>query len=64
MTQSFVIPRGVGVVASGQVISEEGVLEGDNLTYDERTMLFICGKEFEHVDKSKLTRVEPAQEQP
>ncbi len=94
ITQSFVIPRGVGVVASGKVISEENgkiiitmdaldepdnqgvcqtafmrenartlsftqtiILQGDELSYDERTMLFIYDHEFEHVDKSKLTRI-------
>lgn len=94
ITHSFVIPRGVGVVAGGKVISEEGskitikvdaadgdpdwgvsqapfmrdnartvsftqtlVLDGDELSYEERTLLDIYGREFDHVDKSKLTRV-------
>ncbi|MCG8314674.1 MAG: heme-binding beta-barrel domain-containing protein [Pseudomonadales bacterium] len=94
ITHSFVIPRGVGVVAGGKVISEEEgkitikvdaadgdkdwgvsqapfmrdnartksftqtiVLDGDDLSYEERTLLDIYGREFDHVDKSKLTRV-------
>ena len=94
ITHSFVIPRGVGVVAGGQVISEEGgtitikvdaadgdddwgisqapfmrdnarsvsftqtiVLNGDEISYEQRTMLDIYGREFNHVDKSKLARV-------
>ncbi|MCG8316770.1 MAG: heme-binding beta-barrel domain-containing protein [Pseudomonadales bacterium] len=94
ITHSFVIPRGVGVVAGGKVISEDAgkitikvdaadgdpdwgvsqapfmrdnartksftqtiVLEGDDLSYEERTLLDIYGREFDHVDKSKLTRV-------
>lgn len=95
ITHSFVIPRGVGVVAGGKVISEEGnkitikvdaadgdkdwgvsqspfmrdnartksfthtiVLEGDEMSYEERTLLDIYGREFDHVDKCKLTRVQ------
>ncbi len=94
ITNSYVIPRGVGVVAEGKVIAEEGkkitikvdvaesdkalgiaqsafmrdnaetkaftqtyVLDGDEMSYEERTLLQIYGREFDHVDKSKLTRV-------
>ncbi|PIE40646.1 MAG: hypothetical protein CSA49_07390 [Gammaproteobacteria bacterium] len=94
ITNSFVIPRGVGVVAGGQVIAEEegkivislnaadgdkdwGIsqapfmrdnarsvsfkqkieLAGDKMAYEERTLLDIYGREFDHVDKSQLTRV-------
>lgn len=94
ITHSFVIPRGVGVVAGGKVIAEDGskitmkvdaadgdkdwgisqapfmrdnarsvsftqtiVLDGDEMSYEQRTMLDIYGREFDHVDKSKLTRV-------
>ena len=94
ITQSFVIPRGVGVVAGGKVISDSDgqvvikmdakdqdagwnvcqspfmrekartlsfthtiTLKGDEMSYEERTLLDIYGREFDHVDKSKLTRV-------
>ena len=94
ITNSYVIPRGVGVVAEGKVIGEQGskitikvdvaeadqelgiaqsafmkenartksftqtyVLDGDEMTYEERTLLDIYGREFDHVDKSRLTRV-------
>ena len=94
ITQSFVIPRGVGVVAGGKVIAEEGskitikvdaadgdpdwgvtqapfmrdnartktftqtlILDGDTLSYEERTLLDIYAREFDHVAKSKLVRV-------
>lgn len=92
ITHSFVIPRGVGVVAGGKATEENGVitiqldakkgdadygiveapfmrdnasstsftmtivLDGDNMSYEQRTMLDIYGREFDHVDKSKLTR--------
>lgn len=94
ITHSFVIPRGVGVVAGGGVIEEKDgeitikvdaadqgsewdvcqspfmrdkartvsftqtiKLKGDELSYEERTMLDIYGRDFDHVDKSQLTRV-------
>jgi len=94
ITHSFIIPRGVAVVAGGQAEQDDegqviikmqakdgdpdwGVsqspfmrdnartlsftmtmtLKGDELRYEERTLLDIYGKEFDHVDKSSLTRV-------
>jgi hypothetical protein len=94
ITHSFVIPRGVGVVAGGKVVTEEmekitikvdaadgdkdwGIsqapfmrdnarsvsftqtieIAGDALRYEQKTLLSIYGREFDHVDKSKLSRV-------
>lgn len=94
IVHSFVIPRGVGIIAGGKVRSTEGTaividlkaadgdadwgisqapfmrdnartkafsqtltLDGDTLRYDQRMMLDIYGREFEHVDKSELNRI-------
>lgn len=93
VTHSFVIPRGVGVVATGTATENNGKLEitteakGDaenqgvcqtlfmkenastlsfkqlisleagELKYEYRTLLDIYGREFDHVDKSLLTKV-------
>ena len=94
ITHSFVIPRGVGIVAGGKVTVQEGskitielkaadgdgdwgitqspfmrdkartvnfrhtiVIDGDKVNYEERMLLDIYGREFDHVDKSELTRV-------
>lgn len=94
ITHSFVIPRGVAVIAGGKVISDKDgeiqikvdaadgdkdwgisqapfmrdkartisftqtiTVKGDSMDYDERTLLDIYGREFDHVDKSELSRV-------
>ena len=94
ITHSFVIPRGVAVVAGGKVIEQSGdeitikvdaaddnadrgisqapfmrdnarsvsftqtlILTNDSLSYEETTVLDIYGRTFNHIDKSKLTRV-------
>lgn len=95
VTHSFVIPRGVSLVAGGEfdpskltgnsallkVEAKEngdwGVaqspfmrdnakttgfkmnlkVDGDKISYSQTTFLYIYGKEFDHTDKSNLTRV-------
>ncbi len=94
ISHSFVIPRGVAVVAGGKACAEQGgsitiklkaadgdkdwgisqspfmrdnarsvsftqtiELAGDKLFYEEHTQLEIYGREFDHADKSQLTRV-------
>ena len=94
ISNSFVIPRRVAVVAGGSVVSEENgvitlkvdaadgdkdwgvsqspfmrdkartvsftqtlVIDGDNLSYKETTVLDIYGRSFDHLDSSRLVRV-------
>ncbi len=92
VTQSFVIPRGVGVVAGGSAEQTENgatikvaaaldsndysivqapfmrdnastqsfthsiTVEGDQLSYEETTVVDIYGKVFNHTDQNTLTR--------
>jgi len=94
ISNSFVIPRRVAVVAGGKVVSEDNgvitlkvdaadgdkdwgvsqspfmrdkartvsftqtlVIDGDNLSYKETTVLDIYGRSFDHLDSSRLVRV-------